>query len=224
MSFLGKALSHTGGGFDLKGLLGGGGGNKHLDEARGVYGDVQANNAQNFALSRAATRRGGRAAVAGYGQAIRQVGGAKQASTLAAQDAGVQQGAQADQSLASRGLYNTTVLDNARAGISGGVTRQLAQIDSDYAQLLAGLQMGKGNAQAQMESQLAGTYQNQAQAGTQIGQQWINTLGSVQEEDPNAWLGSLLGIAGFAIGGPGGAMAANTFAKGYQNQNGGQVF
>lgn len=135
-----------------------------------------------------------------YADARSRVTVGRGASMDAASDRAAQSGADAQQSLTARGLYNTTVLDNARVGISGQLSRDMAEIDAQHQQILGGLDIGEAQAMQQGYSALAGTslagasgiaggLSNQAQA-----------IANVQEEDPDAWLNSLLGIGGTVLG------------------------
>ena len=135
-----------------------------------------------------------------------------------ATDAGAQQTAQAGQSLASRGLYNTTVLDNARQGISSNTSRVMADIDAHYAQILASLGVQEAAATTGIRQGIAGGAQAYGQNKASLYTNHANMLSQIQEQDPNAWLGSLMNLAGtglgYAIGGPAGAAVGGAVGGG----------
>lgn len=156
-----------------------------------------------------------------YDAARKQIDVGRTNSIRQAQDIGAQQSAQADQSLASRGLYNTTILDNARQGVAANVSRQISDIEARYGQIRAELGLSQNQAESasrtrigQIQSGLGGALAGQGnfQQGlalnyAQMRQQWE------MSQNPDAWLDSLLGIAGtaigYSIGGPPGAAAYN---------------
>lgn len=161
------------------------------------FGSAIAQESQSLGSIPKAYAKAGAAIESGKGNAIRQ-----------AQDIGAQQSAQADQSLASRGLYNTTILDNARQGVAAGVSRQVSDIEARYGQIRAELGLSQnaaenqargriGQLRAGLGSALAGqgnTQQSLAYNYAALQQQWeLN-------QNPDAWLDSLLGIAGTAAG------------------------
>lgn len=73
---------------------------------------------------------------------------AKGAARQGAVNEGKQQTGAAQQSMAQRGMFNTTVMDNAKAGISSAVTQNLAQIEAATSQVLGGLDIAEGQAMA----------------------------------------------------------------------------
>lgn len=74
---------------------------------------------------------------------------------------GTQQLANSQQSLASRGLYNTTAFDAASRGIHADTSRALASVDESIAGLLANLQVSQGQAQAGAYGAMGQLQQNQ---------------------------------------------------------------
>jgi len=197
-----KGLNFLPGGALVPDLFGGGKdpGVGQANEVRSLYGQAQAQQGQLHAQQTAALQRGINKIPQSYAKARTAAGDMRNVSLQRAADTGAQQTAQASQSLASRGLYNSTVLDNARSGISSGVTRDLADIDSAYSQILGQLDLGEGQAQMQGQSALAGVFGQQAGANSALLQNQATTLAGIQYEDPNAWLNSLLGIGGTIAG------------------------
>lgn len=118
-----------------------------------------------------------------------------------AQDRGTQDAASAKQSLASRGLGNTTIYENAQQGVSANVSRQVADIEAMYAQVLGNLAMSEG----QNRQRIMG---NQAQLRMGLGQSLAgqkNTQQAFQQQwelsqNPDAWLDSLFQLGGTAVG------------------------
>lgn len=117
-----------------------------------------------------------------------------------AQDAGAQQQANAAQSLASRGLGNTTIVENAQQGISAGVSRAVSDIDAQYAQMLASLGIGEAQATSGIRARQAASAQDLGRLQAGLHAQLGGIYASLPQEDPNQWLNSLLQIGGTAIG------------------------
>lgn len=116
-------------------------------------------------------------------------------------DAGKVASSAVDQSMASRGLYNTTALDSARLGVGAATSRQVAQINAQFDQLEAELGLRQNSAENQIRGNIAGLHASRGQAiaghltqQQQLAQQWA------LNQNPDAWLDSILGIAGTAIG------------------------
>jgi hypothetical protein len=133
--------------------------------------------------------------------AKKALGVAKTNAIQYAQDRGQQDMAATQQSLVSRGLNNSTVLDNARLGVGSDVSRRVSDIENLYAQHFGQLDLAQG----QQRQRLLG---NKAQLSMGLGQSLAgqrNYHQSLQQQwelsqDPNAWLDSVLGIAGTAAG------------------------
>lgn len=117
-----------------------------------------------------------------------------------AEDAGAQAGANAQQSLTDRGLGNTTIVDNARQGISSGVSRAVADINSNYDQLLAQLGIGEAQATTGIRARMAASAEDLGRLQSGLHAQQANLYASLDHEDPNEWLDSLLNIGSTAIG------------------------
>lgn len=129
--------------------------------------------------------QGLRSLTGGYDDAINNVARTAAASRTAAQAAGQQGAANIGQSMAGRGLYNTTALDAGRAMNAGATSQALANIDASVAQAKAGLQTAKGQAVnsanqslgdlaerfgQQQQGPLSLAYQSVANAPTQMQQ------------------------------------------------------
>lgn len=203
------------GGF-VKDIFGGGGdpGKAQAAEVRSLYGQAEAKQAQLFGQQTAAAQKAANIIPKAYGAARKNVQVGKSSALTRASDAGQAMQAQAQQSLAARGLYNSTVMDNARMGISSQTTRDLADIDASYAQLMAELDIGEGQAMSQAQQFLSGTYGSQSAGYTNLKANQAGQLAQIQYEDPDAWLNSLLGIggniAGIAIGNSLGSMGGGS--------------
>lgn len=81
-----------------------------------------------------------------FDAAIKNVAGTAAASKMAALSAGQRANAGAAQSLAGRGLYNTSALEGARAMNQGAVGTTLSNIDQSVAQSLGQLRAQRGEA------------------------------------------------------------------------------
>lgn len=202
-SFLKKAGRSLEKGFKLTtdpakaigGALGGKGGkapgsNGAFEQAQNNYAASIAQNSQTFGEIPKT-----------YDVARKAVGAGKAAAIQNATDVGVQDTARVEQSMVDRGLYNTTVLDNARQGVSANVSRQVSDINAYYAKVLADLGIGEMNAKAQVRGQIARSREGLAalQSGNLNQQQAFQQQWELSQ-NPDAWLESLMGIAGTATG------------------------
>lgn len=79
----------------------------------------------------------------GYGQAKKNLRGAGMQAIQGAKAAGKQTQSAMQQSMADRGLYNTTVLDNATRGISSDTSRAIQDIQLQVGQLNSKLELDK---------------------------------------------------------------------------------
>lgn len=202
------------------GLFGGGGdpGKKQYGQMMSVYQKAQSNQALQFARAQGEQKKALGAIKTGFGAARANTGQVFRQARVGAQELGQQGLAASQQGMVDRGLYNTTVFDNAQRGVNADITRSLAEIDAAYAQGIAGLDVGEGQAVAGVHQGMAGLYQNQSAQSTALSGDIAQAIANVQYEDPNAWLKQLLGIggmaAGFAIGGPPGAMMGKQLVGG----------
>jgi hypothetical protein len=136
-----------------------------------------------------------------YDKARGNLASGKAVASKALQDRGAQETANADQSMVNRGLYNTTVFDNARAGVAANVSQAQSEINAQYAQMEAELGLRQNAAENQVRSNSAQL--NVGLGGALAGQKNFQSAQQQQWElsqNPDAWLDSIFGIAGTAIG------------------------
>ena len=103
----------------------------------------------------------------GYGQAAGHLSRYGQSARTGVLDQQKQQMGSMGQSLTSRGLYNTTLVDNAQRGIYADTSRRLAEIDESLGAMFSNLEMGKTQATLGARSALAGFYPARQGAITQ---------------------------------------------------------
>ena len=82
----------------------------------------------------------------GYRKAEGHLRGMGRASRQAARAGGKRQSAGMQQSMADRGLYNTTVMDNAQRGISADTSRVISEINQSMGQLRSQLELDRTEA------------------------------------------------------------------------------
>lgn len=112
----------------------------------------------------------------GYGTARANAGLSAQNARQGVMDREKQSMGTLSQSLASRGLGSTTLLDNARRGLSSSTSRELSNIDALLGQVLGQLDIGQAMAEAGARGDLAALFQNQAGANTALGVNQIDTM------------------------------------------------
>ena len=117
------------------------------------------------------------------------------------QDYSTQATAASEADLASRGLGNTSLMDNARQGVAAETSRAAAQVRARYAGLRSELALTQGREQSrikgnisQLNAGLGSALAGQANFQQQLEHDWQ------MNQNPDAFLDSLLGIAGTAAG------------------------
>lgn len=158
-----------------------------------------------------------------FDKARKGLASGKAVNVQQAYDAGKVATSAVDQSMVGRGLYNTTSLDSARMGVGAATSRQVAEINANFDAIEAELGLRQNQAENQIRGNIAQLKvgHGMAKAGQlntqqQFAQQWA------LNNNPDAWLDSILGIAGtasgYSIGGPaGGAIGGKV---GYQSSQG----
>ena len=147
--------------------------------------------------------RGMRELLGGYDSAISNVARTGAASRSAAIGAGQRAGAASQQSLAGRGLYNTSALGAAQARNTGATSQALAGIDQAVASAKGGLQAQRGQAANAGYANLANMAQQHAQAQMMplqmAYQQTASAPGSLDQIMQLLQAGG--SIAGYGLGG-----------------------
>lgn len=196
-------------------LLGGGGGDDREAKIDSLYAQGRNASALNSARAIATQQRSLGATKQGFAGARTALGAGRTQALQGASDNAARSGANAAQSLTDRGLANTTILDNAQQGITANLTRESAVVEAAYADMLARYNIGEAAATTSIRGGIADSYENLGRTQAGLYSQQAGTIASLPSEDPNAWLDSLLGIGGtalgYAIGGPGGGAAASAF-------------
>lgn len=184
-------VNEASGAFGGKDMIGGG--DDGLDGINASLNAATAAQQRAMALQTQSGLKGLNAIKPAYAAARANVQVGKGNAMQGAADRGMQNQASAQQSLVSRGLYNSTVYDNASRGVASQTTRDLADIEQSYASMLAQLDIGEGQATTQANQFMSGTYGQQGQAASNLHMQQAQIQAQMYE-DPDAWLDSLLGI------------------------------
>lgn len=137
----------------------------------------------------------------GYGQARQGLQAAGQSAKQGIQDRGQQQIAGTAQSLASRGLYNTTALDAAQRGVHADTSRALASVDESLGQLMSGLSISQSQAQAGAYGALSNFEQQRYGSLADIYRGKIGTISSREDVVAPSLLSQLGPLVGAAMGG-----------------------
>ena len=203
-------------GSSLRGVLGGGADPGKAQQA-GILKAHAQTAMQNRALYAQAAwqqRQGLGAINSGFKQANSVLGQQSAAAKQGILDRETQNLGALKAGAAAGGTLGTSTNTNLQRAVYSDTGRQLADTDAQVAAIKADLAQRQAQATAGQYNVLGNTAQNQAGASNQLGQSLINSLGNVQYQDPNAWIQSLLGIAGtvggYALAGPaGGAVGGN---------------
>ncbi len=141
-------------------------------------------------------RRGQEAAVGGYDQAISKTSTISRAARRDAISRAEELGGTLTARFGAGGKFGTTALDQARMGLASSLTRDLEGIDSGFADLFGQLSVGRGQAQAAGESDIA---QFQQLRGGQESEILRLLAGTLKQPRPGV-LSGILGAGGSALG------------------------
>ena len=175
---------------------------KRYQQALGLWGELQGQQGTAYDAAGGYLKQGLGSINKGYGSAYKGLAGAGQTAKTNILQQGKQQLAGSQQSLASRGLYNTTAFDAAQRGIHADTSRALASVDESIGNMLANLQIGQGQAQAGAYGALSGLEQSRygslanlygGKIGTITDRKDIAAPSLLQQAGPA--LGAFLGMA-----------------------------
>lgn len=142
---------------------------KQMKQLQALFSQLQGQQAGFYGAAGGQLKKALGAINTGYGNALANTGLQATNARRSTLDREQQQIGGASQSLANRGLYNTTLLDNAKRGITSSTNRELSNIDAMLGQLQSQLEIGRAGAQAGAYGSLAQLFQNQAGASTGLG-------------------------------------------------------
>jgi hypothetical protein len=171
-------------------------GKKQLAGILKQYSLLQNQQKVGYANALAQQQKGLGAIKTGYTNALNTVGAQGLAAKQSVTDRETRNVGALKSGLADSGMLGGTLGANLERGIYSDTSRSLSNIDAQIAQIRSGLQTEQANALAGQYGAMAGLHQGLAGAQTGLGQGLIQTLGNVQYQDPNAWLGSLFQIGG----------------------------
>lgn len=194
----------------MSGLLGGKDpGKAQLAQILGIYKQLQGQQQGLYANAMQQQKKGLKAVQGGYDKALKETGNLGYSAKQSVLGREKQNLGMMQQGLTQSGLGSTSVAQNLQRGVYSDTNRSLGDIDAQIAQIRSGLLAQQGNAVGGQYGALAGLFQNQSSAQVGLGQSMIGTLGGVQHQDPNAWMGNLIQggmqILPFLGGGGGGA-------------------
>lgn len=181
-------------------LLGKDYGSGQLADIQKLFAQLQPQIAGQFGLAQSYGHKALDSIQSNYAAAGRDVARQGQLAQRSIMDRETQRLGGTQQSLVSRGLYNTTAFDNANRGVVNDTNRSLNELAGVIGQMQAGLKTGQAAAEANAYAGLSGSAQSYAALLAQLGLGQANLLGSVQHQGGDGILGPLLGAAGMAGG------------------------
>lgn len=203
---------------DSLGITQGGANKAHGKQTKGIqqlFAQLSAQQAQLGGLATMNAKKGLKSIKQGYGNALANSGLQATNAIKNVQAQGQQQQGAALQSLLSRGLSNTTALDNAVRGINADTTSATNDISAALAALQSNLHAGQGAAEAGQYDFLTQLLQQQGGAATGLGLQKAGYLfGSSAGTPYNAsglapgGVNQLFQYLPFLFGSPGGGGAS----------------
>lgn len=135
-----------------------------------------------------------------YDEAKLQAARGAEQARQSVRDYGKAQGAEASQSMMNRGLYGTTVQDQAQRVVSSDVARNLGAIDTGLAAQQGELGVAKAGAKQAGLSQLASLYPQLAGLKTETMFNMMKALQTPAKKKKTPWYKKALGAVGQAIG------------------------
>lgn len=167
-------------------------GKKQLKQILGIYKQLQGQQAGLYANAQQQQKKGLKAIQGGYDKALKETGNLGYSAKQSVLGREKQNLGAMQQGLTQSGLGSTSVAQNLQRGVYSDTNRSLSAIDEQLASLRSNLQAQKSQLEANQYGALAGLFQNQSASQVGLGQSMIGTLGSVQHQDPNAWMGNLV--------------------------------
>lgn len=135
-----------------------------------------------------------------YDEAKLQAARGAEQARQSVRDYGKAQGAEASQSMMNRGLYGTTVQDQAQRVVSSDVARNLGAIDTGLAAQQGELGVGKAAAKQAGLGQLASLYPQLAGLKTETMFNMMKALQTPAKKKKTPWYKKALGAVGQIVG------------------------
>jgi hypothetical protein len=175
---------------------------------------VAAENKQGISTAlRKAQKQGIKGVEKAYGDAMKQASRGAELARQSVREAGAAAGTQATQSMMSRGLYGTTVQDQAQRAVSGDTARNLGLINTALSEQQGQLGVSQALAKQGGLGQLSALYPALAGMKTETAFNFMKAFQKPPSQKPNIF-GSIMGAVGSALGGPlGGALGSSLFGS-----------
>ena len=175
---------------------------KKAAEFAKLQAQLQSMQDYQFARAELAAKRGERYVDRGFGEAIRSVERQLATTQRDIESQGKQTAAAASQSMMDRGLYGTTVQDQAQRAVRSDTQRTMAQASSAAAGQKSQLSVARGQAKAQQLAMLAQMYPALAQmkTGTQMDMLKLMQSSAGQRPQVPGIGGALAGLGGQLFG------------------------
>lgn len=170
---------------------------------------VAAEQQYQYAKAEQAQKQGIKGVEQAYGDAMKQASRGAELARQSVREAGAAAGTQATQSMVSRGLYGTTVQDQAQRAVTGDTARNLGLINTALAEQQGQLGVSQALAKQGGLGQLSALYPALAGMKTDTAFNFLKAFQKAPKQKPNI-LGALAGGIGMALGGPiGGAIGGS---------------
>ena len=170
---------------------------------------VAAEQQYQYAKAEQAQKQGIKGVEQAYGDAMKQASRGAELARQSVREAGAAAGTQATQSMMNRGLYGTTVQDQAQRAVTGDTARNLGLINTALAEQQGQLGVSQALAKQGGLGQLSALYPALAGMRTDTAFNFLKAFQKPPTQKPNI-LGALAGGIGMALGGPmGGAIGSS---------------
>jgi hypothetical protein len=174
---------------------------------------VAAEQQYQYAKAEQAQKQGIKGVEKAYGDAMKQASRGAELARQSVREAGAAAGTQATQSMMSRGLYGTTVQDQAQRAVSGDTARNLGLINTALSEQQGQLGVSQALAKQGGLGQLSALYPALAGMKTETAFNFMKAFQKPPSQKPNIF-GSIMGAVGSALGGPlGGALGSSLFGS-----------
>jgi rubrerythrin len=193
------ALANTSGPYNKKGRKALESKRKALEKAK-FQAKVAAAQQYQYAKAEQAQKQGLKGLDKAFTDAASQTARGAELARQSVRESGQAAGAQATQSMMSRGLYGTTVQDQAQRAVSGDTARNLGMINTALAEQQGQLGIAKASAAQSGLAQLSSLYPQLAGLKTETSFNMLKALQEPPKKKKTPWYKKALGAVGAIVG------------------------
>ncbi len=190
------------GGGGIAGKVGGGKedpGKKQLAQVLGVYNKAKGQQALDLGIAANQGREGVNSIKSGYAAAKKNISGIGLAGKTDILNQGKKAQAATQANEVARGFGGSNIAAGKSQQVTQDTQSQLAHLDEQIAQLMAGLNVGEAGAVGGGQMSLSQLLSGQSGQKTDLAAQIAQAIAGVQHSDPNAWMGNVAQLGSAAL-------------------------